>query len=357
MALAVHRHGRTVPFRTRLWTTVAEGSGCPMLGSMRRRALEFDPPPDLVATMDRQRGVFTARQAYAAGYAHDELQRLRDGKVLESVRRGVYTLREPYWSLGDEDRHRVDTTACLLVLKQPTTLSHQTAAVWSRLPLLQPDLTNLHVTRPELKASRREAGIHHHPGALPAAHVHEVNGVRVAVPARIAVDVARTAPFRQGLAVVDSAVRDGTPLDEVRDVLVFCRSWAGARGASRAVAAGDGRAANPGESFSRALLIEAGLAPTDLQVAIYDAEGLVGYADFGWLPLMVLGEFDGRQKYGEGSDSADVLWREKRREDRFRALGFEVVRWTWADLLDPARFIARLRAALARAQARGAVGA
>jgi hypothetical protein len=103
--------------------------------------------------------------------------------------------------------------------------------------------------------------------------------------------------------------------------------------------------------------IEAGLAPTDLQVAIYDAEGLGGYADFGWLPLMVLGEFDGRQKYGEGSDSADVLWREKRREDRFRALGFEVVRWTWADLLDPALFTARLRAALARAQARGAVSA
>ena len=30
-------------------------------------------------------------------------------------------------------------------------------------------------------------------------------------------------------------------MDEVRDVLVFCRSWAGARGASRAVAAGDGK--------------------------------------------------------------------------------------------------------------------
>jgi hypothetical protein len=105
------------------------------------------------------------------------------------------------------------------------------------------------------------------------------------------------------------------------------------------------------------VLIEAGLPPTDLQVAIYDAEGLVGYADFGWLPLMVLGEFDGRYKYGDGAGSADVLWREKRREDRFRALGFEVVRWTWAELLDPARLIARLRAALARAEARGALGA
>lgn len=307
--------------------------------------------------MDRQLGAFTSAQAYSAGHTHDELQRLRDHGVLESVRRGVYVLREPHRALDDEQRHRVEAKACLLVLKQPATLSHETAAVWGGLPLLTPALDRLHVTRPELKASRTEAGIHHHPGSLPAGHVREVDGVRITSAARTAVDVARTRPFPQGLAVVDSALRAGTPPDEIKEVLVFCRAWAGARGASRAVVAGDGRADNPGESFSRAVLIEGGVPPTGVQVAVVDADGLVGYADFGWLPLRVLGEFDGKSKYGEGAQSAEVLWQEKRREDRLRALGFEVVRWTWTDLLQPARLTARVRAAMARATARTAPGA
>ncbi len=55
----------------------------------------------------------------------------------------------------------------------------------------------------------------------------------------------------------------------------------------------------------------------------------------------------------EGEPS-ETLWAEKLREDRLLALGYEIVRWTWADLLNPAAFIARLRAALARAIARNA---
>lgn len=307
--------------------------------------------------MDRQLGAFTSAQAYRAGHTHDELQRLRDHKVLESVRRGVYALREPYRALDDEQRHRVDAKACLLVLKQPATLSHETAAVWGEQPLLRPDLDRLHVTRPELKASRTEAGVHHHPGALPTAHLREVDGVRITSAARTAVDVARTSPFPQGLAAVDSALRAGTPADEIKEVLVFCRAWAGARGASRAVAAGDGRADNPGESLSRAVLIEGGLTPTGLQVPIVDADGFVGYADFGWYPLMVLGEFDGKGKYGDAAQAVELLWQEKRREDRLRALGYEVVRWTWADLMQPARLTARVRGAMARAAVRTASGA
>ena len=67
MALAVHRQGRTVRFRTRLWTTVAEGSGCPMLGSMRRRALEFDPPPDLVDVVSEKAAIIRGELGRPAG--------------------------------------------------------------------------------------------------------------------------------------------------------------------------------------------------------------------------------------------------------------------------------------------------
>jgi hypothetical protein len=302
--------------------------------------------------MTEQAGLFTAQQAYAAQHTHRELQHLRGIGALVSVRRGVYARAADYLPLSGTAKHLLDTRALLLAVSAEAAVSHETGAVWTGLELLLPNLDELHVTRPELPASRVEAGVRHHAGSLPEDHVHEVEGARVTRPARTAVDIARYRDFPCGLAAVDSALRAGATAEEIRDVLFYCRAWAGARRASRAVSYGDGRAANPGESLSRAVLIEAGMPPTDLQVRIEDDEGLVGYADFGWLPIRVLGEFDGRGKYGaDGSTAATVVGLEKRREDRFRALGYEVVRWGYIDAQTPGRVPSMVRAAHVRAGA------
>lgn len=57
-------------------------------------------------------------------------------------------------------------------------------------------------------------------------------------------------------------------------------------------------------------------------------------------------EFDGLVKYA--GSGADALIAEKRREDRLRDLGYEVVRVTWADLAHPAELVARIRRAIDR---------
>ncbi len=66
----------------------------------------------------------------------------------------------------------------------------------------------------------------------------------------------------------------------------------------------------------------------------------------------MLGEFDGRVKYGRllrpRQDPGDVVFAEKRREDEMRDAGWGVVRWVWADLADPDRLGARVRRALQR---------
>jgi len=317
----------------------------------------FTPPPSLVAVMDAQHGVFTTSQGRAAGYTTDELQRLRSRQALLSVRRGVYADAARYRQLEPLERHRVDTQAALLRLESPAALSHETAAVWMGLPMLQPSLGIIHVTRPELPASHIHAGIHHHPGALPDDHLTVVGQARMTSPARTAVDIARSADFARGLAVADSSLRAGVSRQVLQDAMAFCASWPGARGASRAVSWADGRADNPGESYSRAVLIEQGLPPSDIQFPVRDQHGLVGLADFAWIDRWTLGEFDGRRKYLPGPDgdveaAARVLWQEKQREDRLRRAGFEVVRWTWQDLQRPAELIARILAAFARAAAR-----
>lgn len=55
-----------------------------------------------------------------------------------------------------------------------------------------------------------------------------------------------------------------------------------------------------------------------------------------------------------GSNGREALAAEKSREDRLRALGYEFVRLTWADLSRPATVDRELRLALGRAAARRA---
>jgi len=72
-------------------------------------------------------------------------------------------------------------------------------------------------------------------------------------------------------------------------------------------------------------------------------------------------EFDGREKYlrfrRDGETIADAVLREKRREERVRELtGWICVRITWADLADPRRVAARIRAAFASQAAASRAG-
>ena len=85
-----------------------------------------------------------------------------------------------------------------------------------------------------------------------------------------------------------------------------------------------------------------GLAPSALQFEVRRRSGgLVGRTDFAWEDRGVLGEFDGRVKYGRllrpGQDPGDAVFEEKRREDAIRDEGWGVVRWVWSDLNVPHR--------------------
>jgi hypothetical protein len=92
-------------------------------------------------------------------------------------------------------------------------------------------------------------------------------------------------------------------------------------------------------------------------VPIYDIQGLVGYADFGWLPLKVLGEFDGRIKYGATGWTRPRPCGRRRSARIGCAPSASRVRWTWADLIVPGRVPAMIQAAMARALARESLGA
>jgi hypothetical protein len=129
------------------------------------------------------------------------------------------------------------------------------------------------------------------------------------------------------------------------------QSWPGTQHLHLVTRLVDGRSGSVGESRSKYFFYANGFPAPELQFPVYDGRTLVGTTDFAWPALGLLGEFDGRVKYGRllrpGEDPGDAVFREKRREDLLRRLtGWRVVRLVWADLEHPERTAAWLRTEL-----------
>jgi hypothetical protein len=114
----------------------------------------------------------------------------------------------------------------------------------------------------------------------------------------------------------------------------------------------DGRHESPGETRTDWLLWRHGLPQPVPQLEVHDRWGrVVARVDFAWPELGVFLEFDGKVKYlrhrRPGESATDAVLREKRREELVCGLtGWRCVRIVWADLYQPERTIARIRATL-----------
>ncbi|OUC77262.1 hypothetical protein [Gordonia lacunae] len=213
-------------------------------------------------------------------------------------------------------------------------LGHDSAAAVLRLSLLHPERERVHLTRVEPGAGFVRGLRAVHAGPLTAAEIVEIDGVRVTNLERTAVDVAMAGHFAQALVVFDRALAAGADADTMARLLESRLRWRGVGIARRALSFADSAAESVGESWSRAQMIEAGLPLPRLQHTFPTHEG-PARTDFDWDGVLV-GEFDGLQKYGRlvrrGETPRDALIREKRREDALRAQGIMVIRWTWGTL-------------------------
>ncbi len=191
---------------------------------------------------------------------------------------------------------------------------------------------------------------------LDPSEVTEVDGVRVTTATRTILDLGRLTGFVPALIAADAALnRLMTTTDLLSAGLDDMSGTRGCRNAARVIAFADGRSESVGETRSRVLLAEARLPAPELQVAVYAPDGrFLGRGDFGYPAKRVLGEFDGRIKYGrllrQGQSAGDVVFDEKRREDALRDAGWQVARWTWADLEVRGLVAARMQRAVDRAR-------
>lgn len=302
--------------------------------------------------------ILTPRTVAALGLDAQDLSAAHRAGRLTRLRRGTYAQAE---GLDPAQQHRIRVRAAAEVIDSSSVVSHVSAAIWHGLDVPWAMVDDVvHVTRGSRGGSIRPR-LATHTGGVPDDQWTLVEGLKVTTVARTVVDLARTAEVRHAVALADHALRHrgGDILRaEMEAVLVGSVRRRGVRQAHWVVGFADPRAESGGESVSRVVLESLGLPTPVLQLEVRSAQGeFIGRSDFGWPAHRTLGEFDGRLKYAgrevpNGEDPGKVVFREKRREDRLRAAGWEVVRWVWDDLNQPDLLAASLREAFSRGRGR-----
>jgi hypothetical protein len=301
------------------------------------------PPPDRL---------ILRRHAVGQGWTDDELARLVRAGAWTRLGRGAYldgALPEDAYA-----RHRLLVRAALARLGTSAVVSHQSAAVLHGLPLWGARLSEVHVTRRPPAWNDSRGTLRVHVARLRDDEVASVDGIPVTGPVRTALDLARALPFEAAVVILDAALHQRHfAQEQLLERLFDIAGTRGSRAAARAMRFADARSESVGESRSRVLLHRLELAPSALQFEVRTSGGIfVGRTDFAWEEQRVLGEFDGRVKYGRllrpGQEPGDVVFEEKRREDSLRAEDWSVVRWTWADIEAPGQLSRWLQRALGR---------
>ncbi len=297
---------------------------------------------DLLAIGD---GLFTTATAHAAGLSDYELTRGVRRKQIRRVTRGVYG--GP--TVPDEtavSAHQVMSRAALL-LHPDAVLSGVSAVLAHGLPVLDESLTRVQIERP-VRQEVLTADLTIRPKRWPEADPDEAGPRLPAIDlASAIIQATLDLGVMPGVIAADAAVHDGRlTAEEVQSWPQKVVGWPASSRVRSLCPLVDGRSESPGESLFRAHMTLGGI---DLlpQVTIRDAKGLIGRVDFLVQGTKVIIEFDGKIKYASGDPT--VLWDEKRREDRLRALGYVVLRVVWADLMRPGALLARVRAAISAA--------
>lgn len=291
----------------------------------------------------RQGGVFTAQDALQSGYSRDAIRHRVDSGRWTRVGRGIFAAAG---DLPAETLPRVLRECWTALLAHPdAVVGFGVAAELNGLDTYRP-LPGLELVRSS--AARRTpdlAQVRVTAAALPAEHVREPRGVPATSPARTAADIARRGTLREGVVVLDSAMRLGCAREELDLMLETCRGWPGIRSLRLALEVADQGAESALESLAHVMQREEGIPRPQTQVCIYDAAGLIGRVDDYWAAEATVGESDGMFKY----DEPGSLRREKLRQERLERTGLQVVRVTYADVTrSPAATAQRYREAFER---------
>jgi hypothetical protein len=274
-------------------------------------------------------------------------------EVLTRLRHGVYALAELARSADPVRRHHLDLAAAVVSAREPIWTFGTSAALLYGMPLPFSVPSELHLARAPglderalIKPSRHRLVVPEArlvTGRVDIATCRVIDALPVVSPAVAAVSSAsELQSSRWRIAIMDAAMWRGATIEELLDSIEIWRHLGGRTELLAAAERSRAGAQSVLETFSRLALMEQGLPEPTLQQPFYDDRGLIGYVDMWWPSLNVIGEADGAVKYHSRED----LLKEKVREDRLRATGLRVVRWTQQEIeSDPIRVAEQIRRA------------
>lgn len=301
-------------------------------------------------------GVFRRRDLLAWGLDDAVLQAMFRRGLWVRLRHGVYADAEVIADADPLARHRLHLAAAIAASEEPAFAVGPSAAVVHGQPLRAGAPDEVYLVRESGQDLRSLGRPSKHPLEIPRmrimshvlspSDVTEVGGIPTVTAPLAALTTAPGVTFFRRVGLFDAVLWDGRVTHG--DLLALLDSWPSLGGRAGTLAALE-RARRGAQTYfetvSRLVLVGQGLPEPQLQVPIYDEDGLIGYVDMYWDDLAVIGEADGAVKYVD----REVLIAEKRREDRLRARGFGVVRWMPEDLREnPERIAARIRLAARR---------
>ncbi len=300
--------------------------------------------------------VWMTHEATTMGYDDKTIARLVRSGDWHRLRHGAYCPGEVWATSNAAERRLLLTRAGYRSARAHVVVSHSSAVDLLGVPVWDlPD--TVHLTRTDGRAGRRGAGKVPHRGLVTAGDVTRrdglwtVNGTRAALDCTLITDIEHSVVIVNGLLHARE-----TSKRLLRHRLETMNQWPDSLHTGLVIALADKRCESAGESRTMHLCWEQHLPRPKPQFEVADRSGqVVARVDFAWPGLGVFLEFDGKEKYLKyrrpGESVADVVLREKRREERVCELtGWRCIRIVWADLYHPERTAARIRAVMAAAR-------
>ncbi len=284
-------------------------------------------------------GAFLTREALALGYDDKAIAAAVRVKLWHRIRRGAYTAMTIWMQADEHERHRIRCRAVMRSLGDRVAISHASNLVMRGVAVWNVDLSKVHVTRLDGGPGRTEHDVVHHEGVVTSDEVERFDGVLMLSVPRAVVESLTLSGVEAGLVFTDNAQHLGlVSKEDIDNAYALIEEWPYIRSAQIVVRLTTGLAQSVGESRVYYACWEQGLPAPEQQFKVYDEHGeLIATTDFAWRKQGLLGEFDGRIKYGRllkpGQEPGDVVFAEKVREDAARAASrMGMVRVIWSEL-------------------------
>lgn len=286
----------------------------------------------------RQGGIARRRDVLKAGVSRRQLARMVDeGRLRLLTPHLVTNVAEP--APGE--------TLVADVVALDATVSHGSAALlWGMELVTTPEKRSVTVGRDRCRLTRVGVTIHRR-DLGPDERVSR-DGVWVTSALRTVLDLCRSLPLAEAVAVTDSALRhDLVTVEELTAALVELPAGRGRPRLARALRLVDPASGSVLESLCRVLLVQAGIGPEESQLVIRSVRGRVlGRVDFAWPSARLVVETDGFAFHADRTSYRN----DRRRTNDLVLAGWRVLRFSWEDVVHhPDEVVAAVRTALERA--------